>query len=906
MGNIARVFLRDVKRLAKAPAAWSVVLFLIVLPSLYTWFNVAAFWNPYDNTGNLRVCVVNEDAGANDETLGHLDVGAQLVEGLQENDQLAWQFTTRDEALAEVEAGRAYAAFIIPAEFSADVATLTTGSFKQPVLEYYVNEKLGPVSPKITDTGATTLDTTINDTFFSTVSSAVATALDNTLGDSRLAIESSRARASQRIEGAIADVKEARQTLARFGETVGGARAKASSAKGALAGAQGSIDEAAALLAQTSDLVATANTGLTTFSAQIGTVLDGGSAKAAKAVSETTLALSQTANAIEAAKASLGIQPDGGGLATPDFSDVIALLEKLKADVTTDEAKARIDQAIATLQAVPKPIDDWKQLAQQLDDAAKSAESASDAVSNLIVQALATADSYRDAISGQVVPAISASLASIASTSGSLSAAVANQRAVVEQASATLDELDTTLAVTADALAKTDRVMADLETNLTAVKTDLASLSSASGLQQLLGEGGVDPDKVADFMMSPTQVTREELYPLNAYGSAMAPLFINLTLWIGVFMLMVIFRLEVDEEEIKNLTVTQHTFGRGLLLAIIAALQAVVCCVGCLFMGVQTANAALFITTAVIASLAYLAIQYTLSTTLQHVGKALCIILVFVQIPGATGLYPIEMTPGFFRDVYPLFPFTYGINAIRETIAGFYGTAWLSYIGVLLAFMIGFIVVGTLVRPYLTNLNRMFAREIEEGGMVIGESVQLPARRWRMSQVIQALSNHDEYRQAIEVRANRFMALYPKLIRGALIAGIAVPILSTAVLAALGMDKVVILTTWLVWFLLVVGYLITVEYLRDYLSHLSSLEDMSEDEMRALFRVRNRFERVQPLASPAAASGSAADAAVASGPAANATPAIGWRSGCAPAQPSQPTQPTTPTGKAPDEGGRDA
>ena len=135
MGNIARVFLRDVKRLAKAPAAWSVVLFLIVLPSLYTWFNVAAFWNPYDNTGHLRVCVVNEDAGANDETLGHLDVGAQLVEGLQENDQLAWQFTTRDEALAEVEAGRAYAAFIIPAEFSADVATLTTGSFKQPVLE---------------------------------------------------------------------------------------------------------------------------------------------------------------------------------------------------------------------------------------------------------------------------------------------------------------------------------------------------------------------------------------------------------------------------------------------------------------------------------------------------------------------------------------------------------------------------------------------------------------------------------------------------------------------------------------------------------------------------------------------------------------------------------------------------
>ena len=69
MGNVARVFLRDARRLAHTPATWAVVLCLIVLPSLYTWFNVAAFWNPYDNTGNLRVCVVNEDAGVDDKTL---------------------------------------------------------------------------------------------------------------------------------------------------------------------------------------------------------------------------------------------------------------------------------------------------------------------------------------------------------------------------------------------------------------------------------------------------------------------------------------------------------------------------------------------------------------------------------------------------------------------------------------------------------------------------------------------------------------------------------------------------------------------------------------------------------------------------------------------------------------------
>ena len=52
-----------------------VVIALLVLPSVYTWYNVVGFWNPYDNTGNLRVCVVNEDAGASSELTGELHVG---------------------------------------------------------------------------------------------------------------------------------------------------------------------------------------------------------------------------------------------------------------------------------------------------------------------------------------------------------------------------------------------------------------------------------------------------------------------------------------------------------------------------------------------------------------------------------------------------------------------------------------------------------------------------------------------------------------------------------------------------------------------------------------------------------------------------------------------------------------
>jgi hypothetical protein len=98
MGNVLRVFARDMKRLAKTPAAWVVALALIVLPSLYAWINVYGFWNPYDNTQTLRVCVVNEDQGAHYDKLGDLDLGAQIVDDLRENDQMGWAFVDRDEA----------------------------------------------------------------------------------------------------------------------------------------------------------------------------------------------------------------------------------------------------------------------------------------------------------------------------------------------------------------------------------------------------------------------------------------------------------------------------------------------------------------------------------------------------------------------------------------------------------------------------------------------------------------------------------------------------------------------------------------------------------------------------------------------------------------------------------------
>ena len=852
MGNVMRVFLRDMKRIAKNPATWAVILFLSVLPSLYTWFNVAGFWNPYENTGNLRICVVNEDEGVTDKTLGRLDLGTQIEEALKENDQLGWAFVDGDEALFEVESGEAYAAIVIPATFSADLATITSGDFRQPTLEYYVNEKKGPVSPKITDAGASALDVTINETFVSTASATVAESINEKLGESKVKVDQAKTSASDIASEAKQGLDDARTALMNVKDAADEAIAKADSAKQSLSDARGQVETASSGIAESASLVADANTGIGAFSTSINGVLDGGSALASRTTAKADQTIGRLSSSIVTASNAADTAAKRARSVVEDGRHVQKVLENLRDDLPEDVDTSALDDIIDALDdgngEAESLLSDLETLSSDIADAATASAESADHLDDAIQGTLSNADDYRTTLNESVLPVVSENLAGISTTANELGTSTSNLVLLIDETSSMLDQLKSTLSVTSDAVARTESGLGTLEEDLATIETDLQALQASSELDRLFGKGGINPDRIADFMSSPTQVKTEQLYELNAYGSAMAPLFINLTLWIGVFMLMVIIRIEVDDEGIEKLTITQRFFGRWLLLVILAAIQAIVCVTGCLAMGVQTVNAPAFYATAIVASLAYLSIQYTLSSTLQHVGKAFCIILVFVQIPGATGLYPIEMTPSFFQIIYPMFPFTYGISAIREAICGFYDGTLMNCLGALVGFMIAFLLIGALVRPHMANLNRMFARQIEESDLISGEAVHLPARRYRLSQVIQTLSDREEYREAINKRVASFIGLYPTLQKLSIAVGVPAVIVLTVVFSLLGFEKVIILTTWLVCFAAIVAYLIVLDYIQDYFSHQLSLNSMSDEEVRALYRERNSFTIVRPLA----------------------------------------------------------
>lgn len=849
MGNVFAIMRRDIVRVLRVPAAWIIMLGLIVIPPMYAWFNIVGFWNPYGNTGGIRVSVANNDRGATSTLTGETNLGDQLVEQLRANHDLGWTFVSERQAMDDVRSGQSYAAIIIPANFSERLVDTIEGHGQRPELAYYVNEKASAIAPKVTDVGANTIDRQVNSTFVSTVSSVVGSALNDTERQWQDATGSAGSKARKALRAASQNVSEIRSTIKDLDKTLDGAPQKTQQARDALESVRRIGNDASGALSTTSSLITHAQGSLGSFASSTSAELDKGSSLLSQAVAKASGGVSGVSGSMVVANGYVANALHTAQSVTETNASIIEQLKHLQLPAipgVSGQLQALLEQLQTANDNAKGTIDDLTTLNTDTAATATSVGKLADHVNASTQQALSTTDSARHALSSGAMPELNQGLTQLAITSGSIGASIQGQSALIDQADTVLDQLDTAVSSTRQALRDTDTALADVQDALSTLDTDLTALGDANLLSNLVGEdGALNTDAIADFMLSPTVLHTTTLYPVPSYGSGMAPLFINLSLWVGAFVFMVIVRLEVDDDDLdvmRKATVTpsQRYLARYCTIALLAIIQSTACTCGALALGVQTVNPLMFVLTGVITSLVYLSITYALSTTFLHVGKGLCVALVIVQIPGASGLYPIEMMPTFFRVLYPFFPFTYSIDAFRETIGGFYDGVWLRSVGALLVFAVCAFLLGLAVRPKLVNVNRLFAREINESGIIIGESVQLPGSGYRLSNLMSALADKEEYRTAIEERAARFTVLYPKLKRAALAAGIVVPAVLIVVFSLTTGTALAAFAAWLIWILLIIGFLMVIESINDNLQRQVALGNLGDDAIRELIATRRR------------------------------------------------------------------
>ena len=372
-----------------------------------------------------------------------------------------------------------------------------------------------------------------------------------------------------------------------------------------------------------------------------------------------------------------------------------------------------------------------------------------------------------------------------------------------------------------------------MDKNLEKIQTDLNALHSSETYQELLTLEGIDPDRVADFMASPVSLESKVVYNVENYGTGMTPFYTNLALWVGGLILVSILKQEVDPEGIsrKRLDPTKAYFGRWLLFMAAGAIQGFIVCLGdLLLLGVQCAHPLLFVLEGIYCSLVYVNIIYALAITFKHIGKAVAVLLIILQIPGSSGTYPIEMMPTFFQKLYPLFPFSYGIDAMREAIAGFYGKLFVKDLLCLLVFVALAFFTGLVIRPLIMNLNHMFDRHLEKSELMLGEVPVSPESNRRFYAVLKALLQHEESKVKLLEKSVQFEQHYPKLIRWGFLCMMVIPLLLLILMFSLE-SRLVFLILWIISLIAICSYLIIVEYIHDKMHRQLEINGMTVDDL---------------------------------------------------------------------------
>jgi putative membrane protein len=825
-----QIFKRDILRLLKNPVALVITIGICVIPSLYAWYNIVANWDPYGNTANIKVAVANNDQGTSNEYVGELNAGDETVSKLKENDQLGWVFTDADAAVEGVKSGEYYAAIVIPDDFSANLTSMLTGTFTQPQLEYYCNEKKNAIAPKVTDTGAQTVEEQINETFVATVSETLVEKIQNAAGDLDAQGAETQGGILENVQRSNRALQDVRDALAGMQKTIATSKEAGAKADETLAALSGQIPSLVNALDKGDALLASARTSSRNFASSLNTTLSHGLTQMGKVSSNANVAVGKLSGAISAA----GGKVDGAladvQMVINDVNGIIIDIREITG-IDSGLILSALEEQLAELQTLKDALQD------QSTDIQNSAGAIAGAVSSLdsaTQQGISAMEGVQQDMASTVLPQLSQGMDSFSEVSGDLTGVVTSLEPTIAQARGVLAQLTTTLDQASSTMSQADSSLGKLQGTLSTAANDVAALRASESLDKLDEILGASSADLADLMSSPVTLTTKAVYPVSNYGSGVAPFYTNLALWVGGCVLIAIIKLEVDGEGIGAFTATEGYFGRWLLLVVLGFAQAFIVCCGDLVLGMQCLRPELFVLAGIFTSFVYVNIIYALASAFKHIGKALVVILVIVQIPGSSGMYPIEMMPDFFQYLHPLLPFTYGISAMRETIGGMYGMDYAINLGVLAVFLAVALFIGVKLRTLMLNLNLLFDKELERTGVMICEKDDRPRERFSLRWALRAMLDTAGYREDLILRAARFEERYPKLIKAGFMLVFGLPVVLFILTATLDLEiegKIIMLVLWIASVILADTYMIVVEYIRESMQFQLRIAELPDDAL---------------------------------------------------------------------------
>lgn len=723
MKQIWAIFLRDIKNIGKNPVAVIVALGIMILPSLYAWFNIAANWDPYGNTKGLRVAVASLDQGTRIEQLDTtVNIGDMIISNLHENDQIGWQFVDEEQAVEGVKAGRYYACVIIPEDFSEKTASIFTSNVQKPTLQYYVNEKKNAIATKITDKGVSTIQQQVNESLISASSEALGKAFHVTYG-------TVEGKTEDLADEMVSSMKDARNDLVLMGSSVGALKSSLTAGKGLLSSVQAMLPDSKAQLksgqdtgAEAGRLIRTSEDLSDTMTDSVGNVLDIEDGLMDSVDRSVRDAIDRWDRDTNAAAGELNKASDVLNTLLNVNQKLFDLVNNLKEKipgpgkvlgVLSDMITSQIDRQKNMIHMIETAEDTVLRTGKLPEDARQEIRKSLD---EMMDQGSRITDQYHS----QVKPALTAGLDSLYDSISAASDYAVGINGLLPQIDGTLTQTTGSFDSLIETLDQTESMIAAGEEKLDRIIDEVESVEESERLAKIVEIMKNDPETMGDFLSSPVNLEENQIYPIENYGSAMTPFYTILAIWVGGLVLVAVLKCRVvEDEKIHGGKAYEKYFGRYFIFMVFGVAQALIVALGDLcLLKIQCLEPAKFVLAAVLASVVFVNIIYTLTISFGDVGKALAVVLLVIQVAGAGGTFPIEVTPHFFRMVNPMLPFTHAINAMRECVGGIYGNAYREDMAKVLLYLPISLFVGVVLRKQVIRMNDFFERKLEETGVM--------------------------------------------------------------------------------------------------------------------------------------------------------------------------------------------
>ena len=721
MKNIISILKFDLKNVAKNIIVFVVVIGIAILPALYSWFNIASNWDPYSNTSALDFAVCSLDKGYNYKAL-EINAGEEIIKSLKENPKMGWDFVSEDEAVEGVKKGKYYAAVVIPEDFSENLLSVTTGAFKKAVIKYYSNEKKNAIAPKITDKGAEAIENSVNTTYVNKVTDVIATALNLSEDELSSSKEETADKIIEALKNTKIDITALKETNNLFISTLESIEALLEANEEMGPALKAALEKAGAMGDDIKDTLSSLSSTSPQITESLADIIEQGSEYVNDIDSELSEVFAEISKDANGAADRLSKVTQINERIISINNRILDVLNKVsqtfsklsfpKLTEKLNEANKKQNDIISKINSACATIRETGSLPQDVQSELKSLVSESKSVISEIKTDFADVKKQIDAAASEAYSALD-NVSDFVTSIGSGSLGIGT---VIEEGKKTTQSL-------IDTFNNLNELLDNSNKKIDALIEKVEEIKSSKKIENILTPIIEDPGKLADFVSEPVDTDKESLYPLENYGSAMTPFYTSLGLWVGGVVLVAVLSVTLSKRQLKELDQPkdfQVYFGRYLIFFILGQLQAVIIAMGDLFfLKIQCDNPLLFIFASMVSSFVYTLIIYSLTITFSVIGKALAVIILVLQVAGSGGTFPIEVLPAPFRAMSTFLPFKYGIDAMREAVAGLDAASYWTNLGYLMLFALGALFIGLVLRKPCIKIIGFFNNRVEDSELII-------------------------------------------------------------------------------------------------------------------------------------------------------------------------------------------